>query len=96
MVQSGALERSDRRVRAVSGELRVIRRVDADGRRDAFGELIEGYWKPVYKHLRVTWRIDDDWVTRAKYYGSQMLDKKQIRQLPDYNTFINSSFMKSA
>lgn len=34
-----------------------IRDVDADGRRDAFGELIEGYWKPVYKHLRVTWRL---------------------------------------
>ena len=47
-------------------------------------------------NIELTWRIDDDWVTRAKYYGSQMLDKKQIRQLPDYNTFINSSFMKSA
>ena len=47
-------------------------------------------------NIELTWRIDDDWVTRAKYYGSQMLDKKQIRQLPDYNTFINSSFIKSA
>jgi NitT/TauT family transport system substrate-binding protein len=47
-------------------------------------------------NIELTWRIDDDWVTRAKYYGAQMLDKKQIRQLPDYNTFINSSFVKSA
>ena len=47
-------------------------------------------------NIELTWRIDDDWVTRAKYYGSQMLDKKQIRQLPDYNTFINTSFIKSA
>ena len=47
-------------------------------------------------NIELTWRIDDDWVTRAKYYGSQMLDKKQIRQLPDYNTFINGSFIKSA
>jgi len=47
-------------------------------------------------NIELTWRIDDDWVTRAKYYGSQMLDKKQIRQLPDYSTFINSSFIKSA
>jgi RNA polymerase sigma factor (sigma-70 family) len=34
-----------------------IRDVDADGRRDAFDELVRGYWKPVYKHLRVTWRL---------------------------------------
>ena len=47
-------------------------------------------------NIELTWRIDEDWVTRAKYYGAQMLDKKQIRQLPDYSTFINSSFIKSA
>lgn len=35
-----------------------IRAADADARRDAFGDLLEGYWKPVYKHLRVTWRLD--------------------------------------
>ena len=46
-------------------------------------------------NIELTWRIDDDWVTRAKYYGSQMLDKKQIRQLPDYASFINTSFTKS-
>jgi DNA-directed RNA polymerase specialized sigma24 family protein len=37
-----------------------IRGVDAEGRREAFGELVEGYWKPVYKHLRVTWRLTPD------------------------------------
>lgn len=37
-----------------------IRSADADGRRDAFGELVECYWKPVYKHLRVTWRLAPD------------------------------------
>ncbi len=46
-------------------------------------------------NIELTWRIDEDWVTRAKYYGSQMLDKKQIRQLPDYSTFIDTSFAKS-
>ncbi len=46
-------------------------------------------------NIELTWRIDDDWVTRAKYYGAQMLDKKQIRQLPDYSSFINTSFAKS-
>lgn len=46
-------------------------------------------------NIELTWRIDDEWVTRAKYYGTQMLDKKQIRQLPDYSSFINTSFAKS-
>lgn len=45
-------------------------------------------------NVELTWKIDDDWTTRAKYYGSQMLDKKQIRQLPDYGSFINASFNK--
>jgi DNA-directed RNA polymerase specialized sigma24 family protein len=38
----------------------VIERLRAAGeeaRRDAFGELVTGYWKPVYKHLRLTWRL---------------------------------------
>jgi hypothetical protein len=35
-----------------------IRDADPEGRRRAFGDLVEGYWKPVYKHLRVTWRLD--------------------------------------
>ena len=35
-----------------------IRDADPDARREAFGDLVEGYWKPVYKHLRLTWRLD--------------------------------------
>ena len=35
-----------------------IRDADPDTRRKAFGDLVEGYWKPVYKHLRLTWRLD--------------------------------------
>ena len=34
-----------------------IREADPERRRDAFGELITGYWQPVYVHLRVTWRL---------------------------------------
>jgi DNA-directed RNA polymerase specialized sigma24 family protein len=37
-----------------------IRDVDADGRRAAFDELLRGYWKPVYKHLRVRWRLSEE------------------------------------
>ncbi len=45
-------------------------------------------------NVELTWKLDEDWIKRAKYYGSQMLDKKQIRQLPDYGTFINASFIQ--
>jgi RNA polymerase sigma factor (sigma-70 family) len=37
-----------------------IRAEDPEARRVAFGDLVEGYWKPVYKHLRRTWRMDPD------------------------------------
>lgn len=46
------------------------------------------------QNVELTWKIDADWITRAKYYGTQMLDKKQIRKLPNYETFINVSFNK--
>jgi DNA-directed RNA polymerase specialized sigma24 family protein len=35
-----------------------LRHRDVGERRAAFGDLVEGYWKPVYKHLRATWRLD--------------------------------------
>ena len=35
-----------------------IRANDPNVRRDAFGDIVQGYWKPVYKHLRVTWQLD--------------------------------------
>jgi DNA-directed RNA polymerase specialized sigma24 family protein len=37
-----------------------IRDADPDARRQAFGDLVEGYWKPVYKHLRITWRLEPE------------------------------------
>lgn len=45
-------------------------------------------------NVELTWKIDEDWAKRARYYGAQMLDKKQIRQLPDYGSFINTSFVQ--
>lgn len=29
----------------------------AEGRREALGDLVHGYWKPVYKYLRIRWRL---------------------------------------
>src|SRR5262245_37534295 len=37
-----------------------VRDADEDRRREAFGDLVTGYWKPVYKHLRLTWRLADE------------------------------------
>jgi RNA polymerase sigma factor (sigma-70 family) len=37
-----------------------IRDGSDDARREAFGDLVEGYWKPVYKHLRITWRLSPE------------------------------------
>ena len=41
-------------------------------------------------NVELAWKIDDAYVERAKYYGSLMLERKQIRRLPNYATFINT------
>jgi len=46
-------------------------------------------------NVELTWNIDDLFIKEAHYYGTQMLDKKQIRQLPDYAAFIDASFVKA-
>ena len=46
-------------------------------------------------NVELTWKIDDLFLKEAHYYGTQMLDKKQIRQMPDYATFIDPSFVKA-
>lgn len=38
------------------------------------------------------WKPDADWLKRVHYYCSLMLERKQIRKLPDYNSFIVTSF----
>jgi hypothetical protein len=37
--------------------------------------------------------IDADYISRAKYYGQQMIALKEITQVPDYSTFINTQFI---
>ena len=36
-----------------------IRSADAGARRLAFGDLVAGYWKPLYTYLRIHWRLSD-------------------------------------
>jgi NitT/TauT family transport system substrate-binding protein len=45
-------------------------------------------------NVELTWKIDDQFLKQAHYYGTQMLEMKQIRALPDYATFINPSFVQ--
>ena len=44
-------------------------------------------------NVELTWKIDDQFLKQAQYYGTQMLEMKQIRALPDYKTFINPTFV---
>ena len=37
-----------------------LRQADEAARSAAFGDLVDGYWKPVYKHLRATWRLSPE------------------------------------
>ena len=33
---------------------------DVETRRQAFGDLVQGYWKPLYKYLRLHWRVSHE------------------------------------
>ncbi len=46
-------------------------------------------------NVELTWKMDKKFVTQAKFYGAEMLDKKQIRALPDYDKFINMKFVEA-
>jgi RNA polymerase sigma factor (sigma-70 family) len=37
-----------------------IRGTDAEARRVAFDDVVRGYWKPVYTHLRLTWQLSPE------------------------------------
>jgi len=41
-------------------------------------------------NIELIWKIDEDWIARSKYYSSMMLERKQIRRLPDFDSFIVS------
>ena len=46
-------------------------------------------------NVELTWKMDAKFLSQAKYYGAEMLDKKQIRALPDYDKFINTKFVSA-
>ena len=53
-----------------------IRAEDVEVRRVAFSDLVEGYWKPVYKHLRQTWRLSaEDAQDHAQGFFAEAFDK---------------------
>jgi NitT/TauT family transport system substrate-binding protein len=45
------------------------------------------------KNINFDYAIDADYLAKAKYYGAQMVALKEIAQVPDYATFINTSFL---
>lgn len=57
----------------------VIERLRSDApepRREAFGDLVDGYWKPVYKYLRVKWRLPaEDAEDAAQAFFAEAFEK---------------------
>lgn len=47
-------------------------------------------------NVELTWRIDDEFIRRAKAYAQLMYEKKQIREMPNFDTFITTKFMPTA
>jgi NitT/TauT family transport system substrate-binding protein len=46
-------------------------------------------------NVELTWRIDEKFVAQARYYGTQMLERKQIRSLPNYGRFIPTATLNT-
>jgi NitT/TauT family transport system substrate-binding protein len=44
-------------------------------------------------NVELTWKIDDEFVKRARAYAQLMHEKKQIRELPNFERFITTKFM---
>jgi NitT/TauT family transport system substrate-binding protein len=44
-------------------------------------------------NVELTWKIDDDFIRRAKAYSELMVEKKQVRRAPDMSRAITEQFM---
>ena len=47
-------------------------------------------------NVELTWKIDDEFIKRAKAYAQLMHEKKQIRELPNFDKFVTTKFMPTA
>src|SRR3954468_9386131 len=45
-------------------------------------------------NVELTWKIDDTFIKQARAYAQLMHEKKQIRELPDFDKFITTKFMQ--
>ena len=45
-------------------------------------------------NVEYTWRLDDTVLTQARAYAQQMLELKQIRALPNFDSFLNPRFSR--
>jgi ABC-type nitrate/sulfonate/bicarbonate transport system substrate-binding protein len=44
-------------------------------------------------NVELTWRLDAKTIEQSKIYADHMLALKQIKRLPDFATFIDTSFV---
>lgn len=58
--QAGARRPGDRFPLTHHSVVRAAASPHADVRQRAFGALVESYWKPVYKYLRLKWKASDE------------------------------------
>jgi DNA-directed RNA polymerase specialized sigma24 family protein len=70
-----------------------MRSADTDARRQAFGDLVEGYWKPLYKYMRIHWQASHDVAQEwTQAFFSEALQKEWLsRYEPEkarFRTFI--------
>jgi len=45
-------------------------------------------------NVELTWKIDDEFIKRAKAYAQLMYEKKQVRELPNLDKSITTKFMQ--
>ena len=43
-------------------------------------------------NVDLNWRMTPEMITASKTYAQHMFDLKQIKQLPDFDTFFNAKF----
>ena len=69
--------------------LERVRSADDGIRRDAFGDLAAGYWKPSYHYLRLQWRLTADEAEDAvQAFFTTAFDKPYFERFdPDKGTF---------